>query len=129
MYHKRNTRLRNFDGILLRLMNTPRITQILDQLQQTTPVEEIDVLFVVARRLIASRNHMALYPTGIVSTALYIYIMTKPSVGLYAEALLNSYYLAMSIYGWVRWQQRHESESAVAISRNTGKDWLTTASI
>ncbi len=89
----------------------------------------IAVLFGVASVLLANRNHVALYPTGIVSTGIYIYIMTRPGVGLYAEALLNAYYLVMSVYGWIRWGQRQESESGMAISRNSGKDWLITVSI
>jgi nicotinamide mononucleotide transporter len=110
-------------------MNSEFIEQFWSQVQQTSLIEIIAVIFGMLSVLLANRNHVALYPTGIVSTALYIYIMTKPDVGLYAEALLNSYYLVMSIYGWIRWNKGHESENAVAISKNSRKDWLITCVI
>lgn len=91
------------------------------QLMQTTIIEAVAVFFGVASVLLANRNSVWLYPTGIVSTGLYLYIMS--SVGLYAETLLNGYYLAMSIYGWVRWQQNKEDMSASAITYNSAKDW------
>ena len=97
------------------------------QLMQTTVTEAIAVVFGVISVVLANRNHVLLYPTGIISTALFIYIMA--GVGLYAETLLNGYYLIMSIYGWVRWQKNKESMSAVAISHNDKADWLITAGI
>ncbi len=99
------------------------------QLKQTTLLEAIAVVFGMASVLLANRNHVALYPTGIISTVIYLYIMSKPSVGLYAEAMLNLYYLVMSIYGWVLWNKRHESESPAAITHNNNKDWLITGAI
>lgn len=93
----------------------------------TTVWEAIGVLFGMASVILANRNHVALYPTGIISTGIFIYIMTR--VGLYAEALLNAYYLVMSVYGWIRWQQQHENESARAIGKNNKQDWIITIGI
>lgn len=92
------------------------------QLLQTTILEVIAVCFSIASVLLANKNSVYLYPTGIISTGLYIYIMT--SVGLYAETLLNGYYLVMSIYGWVRWAKNKEDMNATAISYNDRKDWI-----
>ncbi len=97
------------------------------QLMQTTVTEAIAVVFGIISVVLANRNHVLLYPTGIISTTLFIYIMA--SVGLYAETLLNGYYLVMSIYGWARWQKNKENMSAVAISHNNKTDWLVTAGI
>ncbi|RYE24233.1 MAG: nicotinamide riboside transporter PnuC [Sphingobacteriales bacterium] len=105
------------------------ITETIEQLKQTTLLEAIAVLFGMASVLLANRNHVALYPTGIISTAIYIYIMSKPAVGLYAEAMLNVYYLVMSIYGWVLWMRHKESENPAAITHNNSRDWLITAAI
>ncbi|HEY9178533.1 MAG TPA: nicotinamide riboside transporter PnuC [Flavipsychrobacter sp.] len=102
-------------------------TQFATQLQQTTLTEVVAVIFGIASVVLANRNSVWLYPTGIVSTSLYLYIMT--SVGLYAEALLNGYYLAMSIYGWVRWAINREGNNAAAISYSDIKDWVITFSI
>src|SRR5690606_39204288 len=72
-------------------------------------------------------NSEFLYPTGIISTSLYIYIMS--SVGLYAESALNGYYLIMSIYGWIRWGINKEGKNAAAISYCDTKDWAITFAI
>jgi len=103
------------------------LQEFLQQLQQTSYPEIIAVLFGVVSVLLASVNHVALYPTGIISTAIFIYLMG--SAGLYAEASLNAYYLIMSIYGWLQWNKNHESENPAAISHNTPQDWMITALI
>lgn len=110
-------------------MDAGILQEVIEQLKQTTLLEAIAVVFGMVSVLLANRNHVALYPTGIISTVIYLYIMSKPSVGLYAEALLNLYYLIMSIYGWVLWNKRHESESPAAITHNSKKDWLITGII
>jgi nicotinamide mononucleotide transporter len=101
--------------------------QFTTQLQETQPLEAIAVLMGMISVVLANRNHVWLYPTGIISTALYIYIMS--SVGLYAESLLNAYYLILSIYGWLLWNRHHENQNPRAISANTSKDWIISFSI
>lgn len=97
------------------------------QLMQTTVVEAIAVIFGVASVILANRNNVWLYPTGIISTGLYLYIMS--SVGLYAETLLNGYYLVMSIYGWIRWNLNRENKKASAISYCDAREWIIAMSI
>ncbi|MCB0700967.1 MAG: nicotinamide mononucleotide transporter, partial [Chitinophagaceae bacterium] len=99
----------------------------LGQMQETTFLEAVAVVFGVVSVVLANRNNMLLYPTGIISTALYVYIMM--SVGLYAETLLNGYYLIMSVYGWLRWSNNKENMNATAITQNNAKDWMVTAGI
>lgn len=112
------------------LMNIEQLVpQFVEQLRTTSLLEAIAVIFGMISVVLANRNHVALYPTGIVSTGIYIYLLAKPSVGLYAEAALNVYYLVMSIYGWVLWNKKHESENPLAISHNNKKDWIITALI
>ena len=101
--------------------------QFTTQLQQTQPLEAIAVLMGMISVVLANRNHVGLYPTGIISTGLYIYLMS--SVGLYAESLLNAYYLIMSIYGWALWNRQHENKNPRAISVNTPGDWIVSLSI
>lgn len=43
------------------------------------------------------------YPTGIVSTGIYIYLLFI--FGLYGDMMINVYYTSMSIYGWILWGQ------------------------
>lgn len=103
------------------------ISQFAAQLSQTSLLEYIAVFFGAASVILANRNHVLLYPTGIISTAIFIYIMAN--AGLYAESALNLYYFAMSIYGWRLWYMNKGNENPKAISVNTRKDWIITCGI
>ncbi len=101
--------------------------QFYTQLQATKPVEFVAVVFGMISVVLANRNHVWLYPTGIVSTILYVWIMAR--VGLYAESLLNVYYFVMSIYGWILWHKGKENENPASISHNNDKDWAISITI
>jgi nicotinamide mononucleotide transporter len=91
-----------------------------EQIKETPPLEWIAVAASVAEVLLAWRNNVLLYPAGIISTALFIYILFN--AGLYAEAVLSVYYFVMSVYGWVHWL-RKKNEPPLAISYTTRKEW------
>lgn len=83
-------------------MDTNEWFQLLQQqLIHTSLTEWLVTGFGIAEVLLARRNSIWLYPTGIISVLLSMYLMLD--VHLYAEGLLNTYYLVMSIYGWVAW--------------------------
>ncbi len=103
------------------------ITNFFTQIKQTSFLEYFAVLFSVVSVLLARKNHVLLYPTGIISTATFIYIMAD--AGLYAESFLNLYYFIMSIYGWWLWYKNNGNENPKAISVNGNKDWIVTISI
>lgn len=103
------------------------IEALVVQFLQTEIQEVIAVVFAMASVILSSRNNVGLYPAGIISTSLFIWIMAD--AGLYAESWLNGYYLLMSIYGWWRWQKNREHKNAKAISRNSRKDWIITGLI
>jgi nicotinamide mononucleotide transporter len=92
----------------------------MEQLQQTTLVEWIAVVFGVVEVLLARKNNILLYPAGIISTILAAYLMLN--VHLFAEALLNTYYLVMSIYGWAHWM-RKRNEAPLPITYTYKKEW------
>jgi nicotinamide mononucleotide transporter len=100
---------------------------IAEEIGRTTVPEFIAVAFGMISVVLANRNHVALYPTGIISTTIFIYLFIR--AGLYAESLLNGYYLVMSIYGWALWQRHHGSENPRAISINSEADWTITSLI
>ena len=52
----------------------------------------------------AKKNHFLVYPTGMVSTAIFVYLLFKWS--LLGDMLINAYYFIMSIYGWYYWSQK-----------------------
>jgi nicotinamide mononucleotide transporter len=82
----------------------------LQQVQKTSIIEWLAVGFGVSEVLLAKRNSIWLYPTGIISILLSMYLLLD--VSLYAEFLLNIYYLVMSVYGWVLWKKRNEETGA-----------------
>ncbi len=74
------------------------------QIIQTHLLEWLAVGFGVSEVFLAKRNNIWLYPTGIIGIVLSMYILFN--VKLYAEILLNVYYLVMSVYGWMAWRKR-----------------------
>lgn len=98
----------------------------MQQLKATTWLEWIGVSFGVAEVLLARANKVWLYPTGIISVITGTYLFFKS--GLYAESLLNLYYLVMSVYGWWFWVY-HRDENPLPVTKANAKDWKITAGI
>lgn len=94
---------------------------LVKQLQQTALLEWLVVIFGVTEVLLAKANKIALYPAGIAASALSIFLLFNAK--LYAECVLNFYYVGMSIYGWILWTSRRD-KPAVQITRSNTKDWL-----
>lgn len=92
------------------------------QIIQTSIIEWLAVIFGTAQVLLAKKNSIYLYPTGIISICLSIYLMIN--VGLYAETLLSGYYLVMSFYGWYLWLNK-TSKPQLEISWTTRKELIT----
>ena len=86
----------------------------------------VAVIFGVAEVLLAWKNNILLYPAGIISTVLTIYIFAQSK--LYAESVLNGYYFVMSIYGWRHWHKRR-NEPPLPIARTSRQEWLISAAI
>ncbi len=102
------------------------INLLIQQLQQTTLLEWIAVILGVAEVLLARVNNVWLYPTGIAGTLVGTYVLLM--TGLYAESVLNVYYVVMSIYGWVFWITKRGA-NPVKISWCTNKEWKIVAAI
>ena len=95
----------------------------ISELKNISWLEWTGVSFGIAEVLFAKANKIWLYPAGIIAMIIssYLFIIS----GLYAESVLNLYYLAMSIYGWWHWMYKRNS-IPLAISRATKKEWLIT---
>ena len=52
----------------------------------------------------AKQDKIWVYPTGMISTAIYVYLLLK--AGLLGDFLINAYYFVMSIYGWIFWTRQ-----------------------
>jgi len=98
----------------------------LQQVAQTSWIEWLAVGFSVAEVLLARANKVTLYPAGIIATLLSVYLFIIS--GLYAESLLNGYYIVMSIYGWWYWVKKKD-KPPVPITFTNKKEWQTVAAI
>lgn len=90
-----------------------------EQIVHTSLIEWLAVGFGVSEVLLAKRNNIWLYPTGIISVILSMYMLLH--VRLYAETLLNVYYLVMSVYGWIIWKKRG-TVKALDVSWSSNKE-------
>ena len=88
----------------------------------TTLLEYFAVLFGILSVWYASRENIWVYPTGIINVGLYVYLFI--TARLYAQSLVQVYYLAMSIYGWYNWAHHPSEEGNTAITRLNGTGWL-----
>ncbi|MDQ6901672.1 MAG: nicotinamide riboside transporter PnuC [Bacteroidota bacterium] len=102
-------------------------TEILQQftadIQNTTLLEYLAVFFGIASVWYSMRENILVYPVGLVSTIIYIYISVKGS--LLGEASVNFYYTVMSIYGWILWAKKNQQlEHVVVITWSSKKEWM-----
>ena len=96
------------------------------QIRETDLLQWLAVSLGVAEVLFAQLNKIWLYPTGILATGLSIIILFK--AGLYAECLLNGYYIVMSIYGWWYWLKK-KNKPAVKITYSRKDEWIVVFTI
>lgn len=66
-------------------------------------LELIAVVFGVASVLLASKTNILAFPIGLVSTAIFVYLLWKWQ--LFGDMFINAYYTIMSIYGWINWSK------------------------
>lgn len=91
------------------------------QLLDTTALEFIAVITGILSVWYGKKEHILIYPFGIVNVAIFIYITYN--YGLYAETGIYSYYLIMSIYGWWNWKNTQNSvASQIPITKSNRRD-------
>ncbi len=95
----------------------------INQVKATSLLEWTAVILGVAEVLLAKANKVWLYPTGIAATLISIYLLLN--FGLYAECLLNGYYVVMSFYGWYYWIKK-KNEPPVKVSYANRQEWIIT---
>jgi len=76
-------------------------------------MEAIAVAFGLWSVWLAQRNHVGVFPTGIVNTALYVVLLYRWN--LLGDMLINAYYVIMSLHGWSVWHRNAGSQGAVGI--------------
>jgi len=83
--------------------------------------EAIAVVFGLLSVYFSIRQNIWVYPTGIISTVLFIYIMYV--FGLLGDMLINVYYTVMSVYGWILWARYSQDQIHVEVKKASKKDW------
>ena len=66
-------------------------------------LEVLAAVFGIASVWFAKKESIWVFPTGIVSTAIYVYICFNFT--LYGDLIINIYYTLMSVYGWYMWSK------------------------
>ena len=80
-------------------------------------LEIIAVLFGLASVWFAKNDSIWVFPTGIVSTTIYIYLLWQ--WGLVGDMSINFYYSIMSIYGWYYWTRKKDNQTEFPIANIT----------
>jgi nicotinamide mononucleotide transporter len=96
------------------------------QVKSTDLLQWLAVSFGVAEVLLAKANKIWLYPTGLIATTLSVIILYQ--AGLYAECLLNGYYIIMSIYGWWHWVKK-KHKPLLKITYCKSHEWVIVCGI
>jgi len=90
-------------------------------------LELIAVVFGIISVLFARKNNILVYPTGLVSTILYVYILFE--FQLYGDLIINFYYTIMSFLGWYLWSKTKNGEDDFPISTINRKECIISALI
>ena len=67
-------------------------------------------------------ENILVYPVGLISTIIYIYISINGS--LIGEASVNFYFTVMSIYGWILWAKKDKQDHHILHITYSDKKWL-----
>lgn len=84
-------------------------------LSQLTLLQWLGTIFGVVQVLLARQNNIHNYLFGIVAILISIWVLYQSQ--LYADILLNLYYLVMSVYGWFYWKMgKQKQETPISTS-------------
>ena len=83
--------------------------------------EFVAALFGIISVFYARKENILVFPTGIISTAIYVYLLSQWA--LYGDLIINIYYTLMSIYGWYMWLKVVDNkDNHISISRTSSTE-------
>lgn len=100
----------------------PIIDGVINGVIQTSMLEWVAVICGVASVYYSMRENILVYPTGIVSVLIYVYLAFQYK--LYADMGVNGYYFVMSVYGWYFWTNTVGDKEQVSVTLNSAKENL-----
>ncbi len=80
-------------------------------------LEIIAVIFGFLSVWFSKRNNILVFPTGIISTLIFVYLLYKWE--LLGDMMINAYYFIMSVYGWFIWTRKVDETHVTPISETT----------
>ena len=69
-------------------------------------LESFAVIMNITSVVYAKRNNILVYPTGLIGTGIFVYILLNFS--LLGDTIINAYFFLMSIYGWYFWSRKKD---------------------
>ncbi|WP_372744755.1 nicotinamide riboside transporter PnuC [Lutibacter sp.] len=86
-------------------------------------LEIIAVIFGFLSVWSSKNNSIWVYPTGMVSTSIFVYLLLK--WGLLGDMMINGYYFIMSVYGWYIWTRKVDETHHTPITKTTKQEKRT----
>lgn len=86
-------------------------------------LELIGILFGLLSVWYAKKNTVWVYPTGMISTAIFVYLLFKWA--LLGDMIINAYYFVMSVYGWYYWSKKEEEVIVHPVTSTSKKEVKT----
>ena len=96
--------------------------EISDSLNLDLILEVVAVIFGLLSVWYAKKANILVYPTGIISVLIYVYICLTAQ--LYADMGINAFYFVMSVYGWIMWTRKVDDSKQRPITFSNQKDYL-----
>jgi nicotinamide mononucleotide transporter len=82
-------------------------------------LEFLAFVFGIASVFYAKKENILVYPTGLVTTVITVYLMYQAKY--FADMTMNIYYSVMSVYGWYKWTSK-SNEPDLEITRTTPRE-------
>lgn len=98
------------------------IYQYITQITWYDALEIIAALCGIVSVWFAKKENILVFPIGIISTAIYVYILFVGK--LYAVSGINFYYTIVNVYGWYMWSRVDSKNEKLKITFNSLKSNL-----
>ena len=90
-------------------------------------LEIVAVAFGLASVYLSSRERISSWPTAIVNVGIFFFLFWEAK--LYADAVLQLFYLTLSVYGWYEWLYGGERHTRLRVTRVSARQWAVAAPV
>ncbi len=105
------------------MVTSPDLAQrILEAARGTSALEFVAVSFGLVSVYLSAREHIVSWPTAIVNVGIFFVLFWKAK--LYADAVLQLFYLVLSVYGWHKWLYGGAAQTRLLVSRTQRRHWM-----